>query len=100
MDDPLFDLWAKVSHLNKALDNHSISRTKFHRSTQQQASTAFCFYSKTGASIPPKAMMHFPPISDFPPLFRVLEKLSQLSNILKNVCMLHPTKVLMTFFSH
>jgi len=28
-------------------------------------------YKSTGASIPPETMMHFPPVSDFPPVFEI-----------------------------
>ena len=54
----------------------------------------------TGASIPPKPMMHLSPISDFPPLFRIFHSLGKYFPTNREKCMLHPPKFLITFFSH
>jgi|SRR6218665_284539 len=54
-----------------------------------------------GASIPPETMMHFPPISDFPPIF---EKFPDSEENFHNLTFpekfldFHPPKFLMTFF--
>src|SRR6218665_1396480 len=57
---------------------------------------------QSGASIPSEAMMHFPPVSDFPPIF---EKFSESVENFQNFTFsekfldFHPPKFLMTFFS-
>jgi len=57
----------------------------------------------TGASIPPEAMMHFPPFSDFPLFSKKFQTLWKSFNILpfpETFLDFHPSKFLMTFFSH
>src|SRR6218665_3282879 len=57
--------------------------------------------TQPGASIPPETMMHFPPVSDFPP---ISEKFSDFLNFFYNFTFsekflhFHPPKFLMTFF--
>jgi len=46
---------------------------------------------------PLKPMMHFPPISDFPPLFRIFQSLGKFFKLFPQKCMFHPPKFLMTF---
>src|SRR6218665_572084 len=57
-----------------------------------------------GASIPPETMMHFPPVSDFPPPFSknflTLKKIFTILPFSEKFLDFHPPKFLMTFFSH
>src|SRR6218665_3579602 len=55
-----------------------------------------------GASIPPETMMHFPPVSDFPPIFEQFsdsEETFHNFTFSRNFFDFHPPKFLMTFFS-
>ena len=54
----------------------------------------------TGASIPPEAMMHFPPVSDFPPVFeKIFDFLENFKNFTfpEKISHFHPPKFLTTF---
>ena len=42
-----------------------------------RCATYFRGLARSGASIPPETMMHFPPVSDFPPYFRKMFGLSE-----------------------
>src|SRR6218665_1111638 len=56
---------------------------------------------RAGASIPPEAMMHFPPVSDFPLFSRIFLTFWKISEILPfsyKISHFHPPKFLTTFF--
>src|SRR6218665_1917558 len=50
---------------------------------------------------PPEAMMHFPPVSDFPPVFEIFWtfwKISEMLPFTDKISYFHPPKFLTTFF--
>src|SRR6218665_844302 len=58
---------------------------------------------RSGASIPPEAMMHFPPVSDVPLFsknFQTLWKIFKILPFHEKFLHFHPQKFLMTCFSH
>src|SRR6218665_897439 len=66
-------------------------------------STRFCSLLMSRASTSSEAMMHFPPVSDFPNIFKNFSDSVEIFLILpfpEKFLHFHPPKFLMTFFSH
>ena len=53
-----------------------------------------------GASIHPEAMMHFPPVSDFPLFSKNFKTFWKISKVLPKISHFHPPKFWRLFFSH
>ena len=76
-------------------------RMTVHRRTYGRTGKGKLRTLHTGASIPPEAMMHFPPVSDFHPVLEIVWTFWKISEMLPfpdKISYFHPPKFLTTFF--